>query len=73
MAKEIERLAVIETDIKYIKVAVDEIRSVEKRIDALEKKAAWYAGGIAVISGGLGFLGSNATAIFKAITTNGVS
>ena len=69
MAKEIERLAVIETDIKYIKVAVDEIRSVEKRIDALEKKAAWYAGAIAIISGGLGFLGSNFKAFVQAITT----
>jgi hypothetical protein len=69
MAKEIERLAVIETDIKYIKKAVDEIRSVEKRIDALERKAAWYAGGIAVISGGLGFIGSNLKAFVHALTT----
>lgn len=69
MANERERLAVIETDIKYIKRAVDEIRLLEKRIDGLERKAAWYAGGIAVISGGLGFVGSNLKAFVQAITT----
>lgn len=69
MATEKERLAVIETDIKYIRAAVDEIRSLEKRIDKLEAKAAWYAGGIAVISGGLGFIGSNLKAFIQAIVT----
>lgn len=69
MATERERLAMIETDIKYIRVAVDEIRALEKRIDKLEAKAAWYAGGIAVISGGLGFIGSNFKAFIQALTT----
>jgi len=69
MANERERLAVIETDIKYIKRAVDDIRGIETRINNLEKKAAWYAGGIAVISGGLGFIGSNFKAFVQAITT----
>ena len=69
MANERERLAVIETDIKYIKKAVDEIRLVERRIDSLEKKAAWYAGAIAVISAGLGWAGQFVPSIFKNLTT----
>ncbi len=65
MASEKERLAVIETDIKYIKKAVDDIRGIETRINDLEKKAAWYAGAIAVISAGLGWAGQFIPEIFK--------
>jgi len=69
MSTQPERLAIIETDIKYIKKGIDDIRSLEKRIDSLEKKAAWYAGAIAIISGGLGFIGSNISSVLKALTT----
>jgi hypothetical protein len=69
MANERERLAVIETDIKYIKAAVDKLGTTEnevaERMNDLEKKAAWYAGAIAVISAGLGWAGQFLPAIFK--------
>lgn len=58
MATEKERLAKMETHIEYIKFAVDDIRTTHnQRIDKLEKKAAWYAGAIAVIAAGLGWAG----------------
>ena len=66
MANERERLAQIETHLLYIKRAVDDIRGIENRIDKLEKKAAWYAGAIAVISAGLGWAGQFLPALFKA-------
>jgi hypothetical protein len=66
MASEKERLAKMETHLEYIKVAVDEIRiNYDVRLGKLEKKAAWYAGAIAVISAGLGWAGQFVPEIFK--------
>lgn len=72
MSKYGEDISEIKTDVKWIiKTMADDHDAavkLEKRVDKIEKKMAWYAGAIAVISGGVGFAADHIKDLFNNVT-----
>ena len=59
----------VSSTVKRIEDKLDSKSTItDQRLDKVEKKLAWYAGALAVISAGLGFVGANAKTVWSTLT-----